>query len=105
MKQKEREDHMQTSDSMRKLIISYTCPDCNSRVERELPFIKNDTAKTNYESSWWCNFQWCEARHRMAYKVKHKEGKKPQLRVEKFTSNEEVFNKRFQLLEWSGMET
>lgn len=85
--------------------VGYICPCCNKKVEKELPFINGDRNKIPHTVGWWCNYQYCDARHRLQYSVRHSEGEKPELKIEKFTSNEEVCNKRFQVLEWSGMES
>ena len=88
---------------LKKLKFQYKCPECNKNVTREGPF-----HSTNKElvvtSAGWCNFRYCEARHKISYKVSQKDNQKPHMKIVEFISNDAEYNKRFHVLEWSGME-
>lgn len=92
-------------ETLSRLRISFLCPECNKRIEKDLIFVKGDNGSVEQVVSWWCKYRYCDARHKIQYNVRHTKGKKPELKIERFTSNEEVYNKRFQVLEWSGMES
>jgi hypothetical protein len=96
---------MSSDKFLSRLKVEYTCPECKIKVTKDLSFISQNNTNLQYEAMWWCHFTYCEAKHRILYFVNQNKGKKPKINVNKFTSNNEVFNKRFRVLEWSGMES
>lgn len=90
---------MPTATDIGQITVSYICPECKRRVERNIPFIKKDNGKKELTSAGWCPWIYCEARHKLSYKVVHKE-QQPKIKGLLFFSNEEEHIKRLQILAW-----
>lgn len=85
-----------------RLVVEYQCPECGRKVTQTLSYILGDTkGSVKLESAWWCHFQYCDARHRLKYRVEDKpSGLK--LKVIEFTSEDVIYKKRFRVI--SGKE-
>lgn len=82
------------------LSVQYTCPECDKRVEREIPFILKDKGNISMASAGWCPHIYCEARHKFEYKVVTSKKEQPQIQGLLFSSNEKKVNKRLKVLAW-----
>ena len=94
------QEYMQQANDIGQVQVTFRCPECSQRVETWIPYIKKDNAKTSLTAAGWCGFPYCEARHKMNYKVVAKEERPTAIKIEEFSSNDEICNKRFKILAW-----
>lgn len=76
--------------------ISYTCPNCSRRYEKELSFVPSNK-KLKIEKGWWCPY--CNVTISIIYQLSRTRYNNLNLKVLQFICNEKQYRKRFSLFE------
>lgn len=78
---------------------SFICPTCNRRLTKDLVYIPPGStsvlATARATTGYWCK---CSASHQITYKIRKTRKGEIRLKIFKFLSNGEEFNKRFKVL-------